>query len=223
MGARTDELQRVLLSERVMSLPQIMHALGCSRRTAIRRLNELGYRSSYSHTGRFYALADAARFDSFGLWHYGEIHFSRWGTLKASVAELVERSAAGYRHRELAGLTGVRCYDVLLELARDRRVHRELLAGIPAHCYFSMQAPTRAQQIAQRERQVERDRPFAQRFPRPPIATRAAIAVVVELAKNPEAGPAAIARRLRAYGLELSAHEVRQVFRTYELGKKRAR
>jgi hypothetical protein len=223
MGAQADELKRVLLSERVLSLPQIMHTLRGSRRTAIRRLNDLGYLSSYSHAGKFYALADAARFDSFGLWHYGDVHFSRWGTLKASVAELVERSPAGYRPRELAALTGVRCYNVLGELARDCRVRRGPVAGTHAHFYFSVHAARRAQQIARRERQVERERPFAQRFGRPPIGWRAALAVVVELVKSPEAGPATIAHRLRACGLEVSAQEVREVFRTYGLDKKRAR
>ena len=77
MGAQADELKRVLLAERVLSLPQVMHRLRCSRRTAIRRLSDVGYLSSYSHAGKFYALAEAARFDSFGLWHDGDIHFSR--------------------------------------------------------------------------------------------------------------------------------------------------
>ena len=223
MGAQADELKRVLLAEHVLSLPQVMHRLRCSRRTAIRRLSDVGYLSSYSHAGKFYALAEAARFDSFGLWHCGDIHFSRWGTLKASVAELVERSPAGWRPRALAALTQVRCYNVLGELFRGGRVHRGPVAGTHAHVYFSIHAARRAQQIARRERQVERERPFAQRFPRPPIGWRAALAVVVELVKSPEAGPATVARRLRACGLEVSAQEVREVFRTYELDKKRAR
>ena len=51
MGAQADELKRVLLAERVLSLPQVMHRLRCSRRTAIRRLSDVGYLSSYSHAG----------------------------------------------------------------------------------------------------------------------------------------------------------------------------
>jgi len=223
MTAQGDELKRLLLAEGVVSLPRVIDALECSRRTAMRRLCEVGYLSSYSHAGRFYALAEAARFDSFGLWQCGEVHFSRYGTLKATVAELVERSGAGWRPRELAARTGVRCYNVLGELVRAGRVHRGAVAGTGAAFYFSVHAARRARQIERREEQVERERPLAQRFPRPAMGWRAALAVVVELVKSPEAGPATVAGRLRACGLEVSARQVREVFATYALDKKRAR
>ncbi|MBI4678909.1 MAG: hypothetical protein HY748_15125 [Elusimicrobia bacterium] len=66
-----------------------------SRMSVFRRMKEAGYLSSYTHTCRYYTLRRIPQFDSFGLWHYRDVGFSRAGTLKGAVVDLVDSSSAG--------------------------------------------------------------------------------------------------------------------------------
>jgi hypothetical protein len=113
-----------------MQLPDIARGVGPrSRRSLFRDLTALGYRSSYTHTGRYYTLVSVPTFDADGLWRYQGIGFSRDGTLKAKVQRLVETSDAGRTHNELHLRLGVRVHNLLLVSSRPRssaaRVDRE--------------------------------------------------------------------------------------------------
>lgn len=219
------ELHPVLEQRQVMSLPQIMAALAVSRRTAIRRLQDLGYLSSYSHAGRFYTLADIPTFDPLGLWHWKNIHFSRWGALKKTIVQVVAQSPAGCRHSGLREHLRVRCHNPLLELTTAGRLHRDKMAQASPYLYFSKDPVVQGQQVAKRRELWEEhvSKTMSKRpFPSPPLAPKATLAVVVELLKDAQASAAAIAHRVRAYGFELSVQEVHHVFQTYELDKERA-
>ena len=49
-----ESLRRLFRSTRVVELPALYEALGTqSRMTVFRRLREAGYRSSFTHAGRF--------------------------------------------------------------------------------------------------------------------------------------------------------------------------
>src|SRR3989304_1574185 len=85
----------------VMQMRDIARGVGPrSRRSLFRDLTTLGYRSSYTHTGRYYTLVSVPEFDADGLWRSQGIGFSRDGTLKATVQRLVETSDAGRTHHE---------------------------------------------------------------------------------------------------------------------------
>ena len=57
-------LRRWLRSHKIATLPELKHALGTSAGlTVLRKLKLLDYRSSYSHSGRYYTLPSIARFD----------------------------------------------------------------------------------------------------------------------------------------------------------------
>lgn len=225
MTDNPSRLKDAFADQPILCLPQITEALGCSRRTAIRALQALGYLSSYSHAGKFYTLPSLARFDAFGLWHNRDIHFSCWGSLKNTAAQLVERSSEGYDHGELHELTQVRCYNALLDLTTRRHIHREAVGPSRGAFYFSIHEAKRAQQLQQRQRRVEQALPPTgpSLFPPPPIEPSRALAVVVEVVRKPQASPAVIAHALgKDYGLEVPVAQVRQVFQTYDLSKKGA-
>ena len=69
--------------------------------TVFRRLRGIGYRSSYSHAGAYYTLADIPEFDEHDLWYFQHVGFSRHGTLKATARQLVETADDGRTHTEL--------------------------------------------------------------------------------------------------------------------------
>ena len=132
MPARSpDLLQPLLASKSPVTLDQLQAALGlASPRTTFRYLRQIRYLRSYNHNGRFYTRRDPTRFDRFGLLSIGDIHFSRDGSLTATVERLLAESEDGFTDRELRSLLHVPVHSVLLASVRRERVRRERLGGI---------------------------------------------------------------------------------------------
>jgi hypothetical protein len=80
----SDHLREFLRLKKVATLPELKQALGTDVDTTVfRKLKELSYRSSYSHRGRYYTLAEIPQFDPHGLWSFQAVGFSRWGNVGA--------------------------------------------------------------------------------------------------------------------------------------------
>lgn len=158
-----DTLADILRRKTVATLPELASALGgASPATVARKLKQLGHLSSYSHSGRFYALPESARFDSLGLWcHDNRVRFSSHGTLRATALALVGDSAAGFRPAELDSLLGVRTIDTLALLARNAKLARVRLHGRTLYCSADL-ARRQLQTAARRVQEA------GQPFPAPP-------------------------------------------------------
>lgn len=87
MARRSEqELVELFREHEVVEFAAIRVALGdASRATAFRYLARVPYRRSYNHNGRFYIRHDSQQYDRHGLYSVGDIHFSRDGSLKATV------------------------------------------------------------------------------------------------------------------------------------------
>lgn len=104
LGAK--KLVEVFQAEKVLDLDAVKRIIDSgSRMTVFRKLKNLGYHSSYSHHGKYYTLCSIARFDKNGLWSYGGVHFSKYGSLMGTIPVFVKRSEAGCFASELAGIT----------------------------------------------------------------------------------------------------------------------
>jgi hypothetical protein len=146
----TDPLLHLLRDKRIATLPELLAALGSQvPLTVFRKLKELGYRTSYSHRGRFYTLDRFARFDEQGLWSHDSVWFSRYGTLVDTAEAFVNRSRSGYLVAELDDALHVSVQDPLLLLVGQRRVPRQLVAGLYLYC--SADADTRQRQLQARQ------------------------------------------------------------------------
>src|ERR1035441_3270418 len=140
-----DSLRKLLLHDRVATLPDLKRALGTDvDLTVFRKLKELDYVTSYSHRGRFYTLREIARFGSDGLWSRDPAWFSRYGTLLATAEAFINRSAAGMFAEELTDVLHVEVQDALRQLVRENRVARELVSGL--FLYTSIDLATRQRQ-----------------------------------------------------------------------------
>jgi len=107
-------LKRLLRRKQVMDFPSIIKAAkGRSRRSVFRDLAVLDYLTSFTHAGRYYTLTDIPQFDEHGLWFFQGIGFSRAGTLKRTLVELVGAADAGHTHNELQSLLHVRVHNAL--------------------------------------------------------------------------------------------------------------
>ena len=146
----TDPLLRLLRAKKIATLPELQRALGSLvPLTVFRKLKELGYRTSYSHRGRFYTLDRIARFDGQGLWSHDSVWFSRYGTLVNTAEAFVNRSPSGYFVAELEDALHVSVQDPLLQLAGQQRIARQLVSGLYLYC--SSDPATRQRQLQIRQ------------------------------------------------------------------------
>lgn len=130
-----EDLTTHLREQKIATMAELRAALGTdARRTVFRKLNELNYRSSYSHRGRYYTLERLATFNALGLWSHEGVRFSIHGTLLATAAALVEAADSGYYAEELDNVLAVGTKDALGKLVRDARLTRTRLGGQWLYC-----------------------------------------------------------------------------------------
>ena len=145
-------IKELLVRQKIATMPELQTALGTNvNMTVIRKLQELSYRSSYSHKGKYYTLDEIADFDSRGLWPFESVLFSRYGTLMQTVIAFVNNCEAGYSARELEGLLHLSVKEPLLCLYRRNRIQRQKISG--TYVYFSSEPKTQKRQLLLRKDQ----------------------------------------------------------------------
>jgi hypothetical protein len=185
-----------------------------SRMSVFRRLSMVGYLSSYSHAGRFYTLLEIPTFDRDGLWSYQGVCFSRHGSLKSTVAHMVEKAEAGSTQHELQVRLRIRVHNTLLDLVQAKRIRREPLAG--QYLYVSADGARAASQLALRRSQPEGASDAAVEVPASVV-----IEVLLDLIQGArvrlEAGR--VAERLSARGIAVTAGQVEAIFSLHGVKK----
>lgn len=208
-------LRAFFKKKRVAMLPEIYALLGTtSRMTVFRRLRELDYLSSFSHTGRYYTLPCVAIFDPQGLWFNEEVGFSRFGNLKETLIALVEPSIAGKTHEELEKLLRFRVHNTLLDLVRSGKIARETVAGV--FLYLSMGSDRAQQQLARR-------RAGAGDSAQGVLADGMVIEVLAEIIRSNQVpiDQSALLARLAARGIKISTSQLKQLCNRLNLKKTR--
>lgn len=143
-------LRSFLQQRKIATLPELKQALGSTATmTVFRKLKSLGYRTSYSHRGRYYTLLSIPQFDKRGLWSHRAVWFSHYGNLLDTARRFVEESETGFNAGELKALLNVEVKETLLELSRRRKIAREEMDGI--YVYFSLEPSLRREQWLQRK------------------------------------------------------------------------
>lgn len=196
----------------VADLETLFKVLGTrSRMSVFRRLRQLGYLSSYTHTGRYYTLASIPEFDADSLWRHGAIGFSRLGTLRATIIHRVNQAEAGCTHGELEALLRVRVYSTLHRLFSAGELHRERVGG--TYLYLSQDDARARQQVEIRQRLG--DTVPAQSLPPDEVV----LLVLVEVlhASKGLAPPTTVASRLEARGEAVLAEQVGRIYEHFGL------
>ena len=154
---QTPNMQRIedfILSKRIVTFKELREFIGnTSRMTIIRRLRELSYLSSYSHTGKYYTLGSIPEFSEEGLWGYKSVYFSMFDTLINTCHYFVNNSESGYSVKELKDILHVDVKLSLIELQKRGKLYREKCRG--GYVYFNKHFPRRKQQLIIRRSQNE--------------------------------------------------------------------
>ena len=124
-----DLIQKLLQSKTVMTLKQIRHALADRPRSSLfRDLKKVELLTSYSHAGQYHALQSTVKFNREDLWFFGQVSFSKYGTLKNTLVKTISSSSAGMTHRELKTLLRVQVQNPLTHLVQTKALQRRLLS-----------------------------------------------------------------------------------------------
>ena len=187
-----------------------------SRMSVFRRLKPMGYLTSYTHAGRYYTLPAIPKFDTFGLWFHQEVGFSRAGTLKSTIVDIIDSSEGGMTPAEALNLLRLKVpnslHNALHGLVKDRQIKRHRLFDLPL--YTSVDSDAAQDQIAIRRERVK------SRLPIPDVVSiEMTIAVLVEAIKsgNVIVSPSTVLARLNARGMGITVEQVEQVFAQYDL------
>lgn len=113
----------------------------------------MGYRTSYSHRGKYYTLEDIPRFDEEGLWGWHSVWFSRYGNLVETAREFIEAAERGFTAAELEIVLHVECKRALLTLYREDRLARDHIGGV--YVYLAKDVGKRRHQRARRQEQTD--------------------------------------------------------------------
>lgn len=212
MPRRSPALLRPLLaSASPVTLDQLQAALGpVSRRTAFRYLRQVRHLRSYNHNGRFYTDRDPSRFDRFGLLSLGDVHFSRDGSLSATVRRLLSESDDGFTDKELRSLLHVPVHPFLLSAVRQGQARRQRLAGIYVYVGLGPRGDRQLQARQTRIASASADLATA-------LEPTAIIEVLLVLVRYPGSLPAQVARRLQGHSPAIPLRLVQAVFDRFDL------
>jgi hypothetical protein len=216
-------LERLFQRQQTAQLEDLFSVLKTrSRMTVFRRLSSVGYLSSYNQAGRYYTLASVPAFDDDGLWQHAGACFSREGTLKDTVARLVETASAGLLHRELQLRLQVRVYNTLADLLHDRRIGREHLES--EYLYVNADRKRAAIQVAHRHRQSDElaKKSEVMKAAMDPLLV---IEVLIEVIHSSvvHLDTQQVVARLTVRGIAVTAAQVEEIFRHHGVGKKTVR
>jgi len=192
---------------RVMRITDIAELLSCSIPTVRKRLKHWQTYTSYNRNGSYYTLPDVPRFDTYGLWKYRGVFFSRSGNLTRTILHLVQSSNGGLDAQQLGQLLGLVPRSFVSYARRIPGMVREKLQG--RFVYFCDEKKKHLQQKRARERTLEY-------LP----ADVEAIQILVDWIKHPGSSPEECARRLQRAGTPVALEVIRTLLAHHGIEKK---
>lgn len=206
-----DSIKKLFKKKKVLRTDDVIGAArATSRMTAHRYLKKLDCLSSYTHARQFYTLGSIPEFDTDGLWHFGDISFSRHGTLIDSITHLVQHSKNGRTNPELAKQLRVYAQNALLGLFKKGKIQRKELNGV--YVYVSSDPEIALKQVAKRTKRGD-ERPLPDW-----IVVEVLVATIKSLKGKPNSSEVII--YLSQYGSSVTREQVEQVFEEHDLVKK---
>lgn len=149
-----DSIRVLLKKKKVFDFPTLLSLLNCSVRSGRLKLTQWQAHTSYNQSGQYYALPDVPRFDEKGLWWFKGAYFSKYGTLKDTVVQLVGASSAGLTGEQIGELVGLNPRSFLHHFRDAKGIHREKHRGV--YVYFSDKKTHYEAQLSARLETIEK-------------------------------------------------------------------
>ena len=202
---------RAFTLRKVLTITELAKILICSIITVRRRLKEWRACTSYNKNGRYYTLPSIPKFNKKGIWVYKDIFFSKYGTLKNTIIALATKSKKGLTHSELEEIIGMnpKCF-----MARFKEV-----PGLRKEKYKNQIVYFSADPDIYKSQKEKRFPPESSAPKLPPDAMT--IVILVELIQNPGISIEALSSRLHDQGHKIEAKTIGNLFKHYNISKKK--
>jgi ribosomal protein S25 len=210
---RKKNIEKLFNKYKVVTINDLKNTLDTDfSMTIFRYLKEIGYLSSYNKAGRFYTMPHIAKFDEYGLWHYEEASFSKFGTLKSTLCSMIEASREGLAHRELKQLLRCRVQNTLNDLTKNNSISRVSINGL--YVYISANKEKGLVQISQREKKSGVKKNQGETIELPIV-----IEILLELLRSSVWDAKTISRNLHVRRVSVTEQQVKEVLLRYNLKK----
>jgi len=213
-----NRIRQLLQSKTVLSLKQLRHELADRPRSSLfRDLQKVELLTSYSHAGQYHALQSAVTFDQDDLWFYGQAAFSKYGTLKNTLATIVSNSSAGMTHKELKALLRIQVQNALTHLIKTGMLRRKSSPG-RSYVYLSHEL-TRAQAQWQKRQALDEQ---ATGMVLPPESVVIDILLEIIRGDGRAIDESVLGSRLKKQGIAVPQQQLVYVLAYYDIKKNRS-
>ncbi len=204
-------LVELFVERKCWTISQLSEAMGYAEISVKRFLKQIGYYSSFTHNSKWYTLDRLPTFNKDGLWFYEELGFSKDGNLKKTILRLIDRSHQGLSAKQLAQKLNSPNYAVLNQMHKRGVIDR--LKTPKGFIYLSGKEDKKAQQTRRLKSLIaEEKKPTA-------LTAQAAVAVLTEFIKNPQASFAELSRAVAKRQVIATPETIEQLFEQHSLKK----
>ncbi len=204
-------LENQFNEKNTMTLQELSRLLNVSSRTIQRMTRPWNTIRSYDHNGRYFSLYKLAKFNSYGIWELGNIHFSKFGNLKNTLVSIISNSGQGMDASQIREVLGVDTRSFLFQYKDVSGVKREKLGG--HYVYFSSEHDQFLEQLSKRKQNLED-------LEQPPLSGPDAISVLVETIKHPIFTVEELSKHLHKLGTRIKQEAIQDFFEFYGIEKK---
>jgi len=206
-----DRLVLLFDQKKCWTIEELTHSLNYSTISIRRFLKDIGYYSSFTHNSRWYTLHSIPRFNKRGLWFYQDIGFSKHGNLKQTIFNFVSKSPQGVTAKDLFEILLIPSHPVLNQMYKKNQIDR-----------FNTQRGFFYLSIDNKKRQRQLNRLRSQLFTAKEsesLNAQAAVYVLVEYIKHPEASVAELSKAVEKREVKASPEAITILFKEHDLKK----
>jgi len=193
------------------TIDELTHSLNYSTISIRRFLKDIGYYSSFTHNSMWYTLNWIPSFNKRGLWFYQEIGFSRHGNLKQTIFNFVNKSPQGLTAKELFEILLISCHPILNQMYKKNQIDR--FNTQRGFVYLSIDVKKRQWQLHRLQSQLMKAKQPES------LNAQAAIYVLVEYIKHPEASVAELSKAVNKKEVKASPEAITRLFKEHDLKK----
>lgn len=206
---KSNSLKEMFKKSKVLTLNQVSKTHDCSIRTVQRQFAALAVLRSYNKNSQYYTLPDIPQFNTYGIWWYQDIFFSKYGDLRQTVKHAILASEGGLSGNEIGDIVNLVPRSFMHHFREMDGVFREKHEGV--YVYFSNDSTIFKRQILKRvmENDVKR------------ISDAVAIKILVGYIKHPELSEKKLATILRCeQNVDISPFMITNLLSFHDLLKK---
>ena len=193
------------------TIEELTHSLNYSTISIRRFLKSIGYYSSFTHNSMWYTLLSIPTFNKRGLWFYQEIGFSKHGNLKQTIFNFVNKSPQGLTAKELFEILLISCHPILNQMYKKNQIDR--FNTQRGFVYLSIDVKKRQWQLHRLQSQLMKAKQPES------LNAQAAIYVLVEYIKHPEASVAELSKAVNKKEVKASPEAITRLFKEHDLKK----